>query len=86
MRVEARLGELSRYIAIGKPLWSRAEGWPRLEEQPDGRTLLTFHEAYHAYNAVSRLLFEHLVHQKISADNMSTYEHALSFAGPTKRL
>jgi len=83
---EARINELSRYVAISKPLWSRAEGYHRLEERPDGTTLLTFHETYHAYNPISRVLFERRVHQKISADNMATYAHALSFAGATKRL
>ena len=83
---EARINELSRYVAISKPLWSRAEGYHRLEERPDGTTLLTFHETYHAYSPISRVLFERRVHEKISADNMATYKHALSFAGATKRL
>ena len=83
---EARVNELSRYVAISKPLWSRADGYHRLEEQPDGTTHLTFHEDYHAYGPVARLLFERPVHRKISTDNLSTYEHALSFAGPTTRL
>ncbi len=83
---EARINELSRYVAIAKPLWSRAEGYHQLEEQPDGTTHLTFHETYHAYNPVVRFLFERRVHDKISTDNMATYEHALSFAGKTTRL
>ena len=83
---EARMNELSRYVAISKPLWSRAEGYHRLDEQPDGTTLLTFHETYHAYNPVARALFEKHVHAKISTDNLSTYEHALGFAGTTRRL
>lgn len=81
---EARINELSRYVAIAKPLWSRAEGYHRLDEQPDGTTLLTFHEEYHAYNPVVRSPLERRVHHKISTDNMSTYEHALSFAGTTR--
>lgn len=83
---EARYAELSRYVAISKPLWSRAEGSHRLEEQQDGTTLLTFHESYHAYNPVLRLLLERLVHERISSDNLATYEFALSHAGPTRRL
>jgi hypothetical protein len=83
---EARVNELSRYVSISKPLWSRAEGYHRLEEQPDGTTHLTFHETYHAFNPVLRSLLERRVHNKISTDNMATYEHALSFAGPTTRL
>ena len=35
---EARMNELSRYVAISKPLSSRAEGYHGLDEQPDGRT------------------------------------------------
>ncbi|MFZ0230130.1 MAG: SRPBCC family protein [Mycobacterium sp.] len=83
---EARINELSRYVAIGKPLWSRAEGYHRLDEQPDGTTVLTFHETYHAFNPVLRALLERRVHAKISADNLSTYEHALGFAGTTRRI
>jgi len=83
---EARINELSRYVAIGKPLWSRAEGYHRLDEQPDGTTVLTFHETYHAFNPVLRALLERRVHAKISADNLSTYQHALGFAGPTRRI
>ena len=51
---EAKINKLSRYVAIGKPLWSRAEGYHELEEQPDGTTVLTFHETYHAFNPVLR--------------------------------
>lgn len=83
---EARINELSRYVAIAKPLWSRAEGYHRLDEQPDGTTVLTFHETYHAFNPVLRALLERRVHAKISADNLSTYEHALGFAGTTRRI
>ena len=53
---EAKLNKLSRYVAVGAPLWSRAEGYHELEEQPDGTTVLTFHETYHAYNPVLRFL------------------------------
>ncbi|OBJ56166.1 SRPBCC family protein [Mycobacterium sp. 1423905.2] len=83
---EARLNQLSRYVAIGKPLWSRAEGYHRLDEQPDGSTVLTFHETYHAYNPVLRFLLERPVHAKISRDNLETYEHALGYAGQVRRL
>ena len=83
---EAKLNKLSRYVAVGKPLWSRAEGYHELEEQPDGTTVLTFHETYHAYNPVLRFLLERPVHAKISRDNLETYEHALSYAGRVTRL
>ena len=55
---EAKLNKLSRYVAVGAPLWSRAEGYHELEEQPDGTTVLTFHETYYAYNPVLRFLLE----------------------------
>jgi hypothetical protein len=83
---EAKVNELSRYVSISKPLWSRAEGYHELAEQADGTTVLTFHETYHAYHPVMRALFERRVHAMISRDNMSTYEHALGFAGTTRRL
>lgn len=83
---EAKLNRVSRYVAISKPLWSRAEGYHELDERPDGTTLLTFHETYHAYNPLLRKLFERRVHAMISRDNLSTYELALGHAGPTRRL
>src|SRR3954451_8350678 len=83
---EAQIYKLSRYVAIGKPLWSRAEGYHQLDEQTDGTTVLTFHETYHAYNPVLRFLLEGPVHARISRDNLETYEHALSFAGTVTRL
>ena len=83
---EAKVNKISRYVAISKPLWSRAEGYHELDEQSDGTTLLTFHETYHAYNPVARVLFERPVHAKICADNLVIYQHALKFAGTTKRV
>ena len=83
---EAKLHKLARYVAVGKPLWSRADGYHELEEQPDGTTVLTFHEDYYAYNPVLRFLLERLVHAKISRDNLETYEHALGFAGKVTQL
>ena len=83
---EATMNKLSRYVAIGKPLWSRAEGYHELEEQPDGSTVLTFHETYRAFNPLLRLLLERPVHAKISRDNIETYETALSYAGTVTRL
>src|SRR5271155_1556171 len=83
---EATIEKLSRYVAIGKPLWSRAEGYHELEEQPDGTTVVTFHETYHAFNPLLRLLLERPVHAKISRDNIDIYEHALSYVGSVRRL
>ena len=82
--VEARLGEFSRYIAVGKPLWSRAEGWHRLEEQPDGRTRLTFHETYHARNPLLRAVLEKRVHAFISVRNEAAYRSLLGRLGPVE--
>ncbi len=59
----------AKYYAIGKPLWSRAEGEHRLERLPDGRTLVHFMERYHVFNPFMRLLLEQKVHHFISKDN-----------------
>ncbi|HYZ97364.1 MAG TPA: SRPBCC family protein [Acidimicrobiales bacterium] len=66
---ESRPGEWSRYEAVGKPLWSRATGWHRIEPLSDGRTRVTFGETYEAFNPVARRLLEARVHRFISADN-----------------
>lgn len=58
-----------RYDAVGKPLWSRATGWTRLENLRDGRTRVHFTEEYEAFNPVMRALFEKRVHAAISRDN-----------------
>jgi hypothetical protein len=61
--------ESAKYYAIGKPLWSRAEGEHRLERLPDGRTRVHFVERYHVFNPLLRLLLERRVHHFISKDN-----------------
>ncbi|MBV8235497.1 MAG: SRPBCC family protein [Acidimicrobiia bacterium] len=66
---EVRPNEYSRYEAVGKPLWSEATGWHRLEDVGDGRTRVEFGETYHAFNPVLRLLLERRVHRFISKDN-----------------
>jgi len=76
--IEARMYELSRYSAVGKPLWSRAEGWHRLEEVGEGRTRLTFWERYAAFNPVLGRLFEARVHRFISRNNEAAYAGALA--------
>jgi len=58
-----------KYDAIGKPLWSEAEGRTRLEDLGDGRTRLHFSETYHAFNPLLRVLLERRVHHFISKDN-----------------
>jgi hypothetical protein len=61
-----------KYDAVGKPLWSKAEGWTRLEELAGGRTRIHFHERYVAFNPVLRTLFERRVHAAISRSNDTT--------------
>ncbi len=66
---EVKLHESWKYDAIGKPLWSQAEGRTRLEDLGDGRTRLHFTETYHAFNPILRALLEKRVHHFISKDN-----------------
>ena len=58
-----------KYNAVGKPLWSQAEGRTRLEDLGDGQTRVHFSETYRAFNPVMRLLLEKRVHDFISKDN-----------------
>jgi len=74
---EVRPNEFSRYEAVGKPLWSKASGWHRLEDLGDGRTRVEFGESYHAFNPVLRFLFERYVHRFISKDNDRTIRTAV---------
>ena len=84
--VEVRAGEYARYQAVGKPLWSRAEGWHTLEALDGGeRTRLTFVETYHANHPVLRRLFEARVHRFISRDNTRIYETILGHLGTVTR-
>jgi hypothetical protein len=66
---EVKPYESWKYDAIGKPLWSKAEGFTRLEALPEGRTRIHFRETYHAFNPVFRVLLERRVHRFISKDN-----------------
>ena len=59
----------AKYYAIGKPLWSRAEGEHRLEPLPDGKTRVHFMERYLVVNPLMRLLLERRIHHFISKDN-----------------
>jgi hypothetical protein len=74
---QVRVPEFSRYDAIGKPLWSRAMGWYRLDDLGDGRTNVTFHEEYHVFNPVLRALLEKRVHRFISRDNDVSIKNAI---------
>jgi len=58
-----------KYNAIGRPLWSEAEGRTRLEDLGDGHTRVHFSETYHAFNPITRALLEKRVHRFISKDN-----------------
>ena len=66
---EVRPNEYSRYEAVGKPLWSKASGWHKLDDLGNGRTRVEFGESYHAFNPVMRMLLEARVHRFISKDN-----------------
>ncbi len=66
---EVKPCESWRYDAIGKPLWSQATGWTRLEDLGNGRTRLHFRETYHVFNPILRFLLERIVHRAISKDN-----------------
>ena len=57
------------YDAIGKPLWSRAEGRTRLEDLGGGRTRVHFRETYHAMSPLAGFLLERSVHRFISRNN-----------------
>jgi hypothetical protein len=66
---EVKPYESWKYDAIGKPLWSVAEGRTRFEELAGERTRIHFTETYHAFNPVMRVLLERRVHHFISKDN-----------------
>ncbi len=67
-----------KYDAVGKPLWSQAEGRTRLEDLGDGRTRIHFTERYHAFNPVLRLLLERRVHRFISRGNDTLIARAVN--------
>jgi hypothetical protein len=76
--VEARRNEFSRYEAVGKPLWSKAEGSHTLEAIDGGAgTRLTFVESYAAYGRIVGPLFEARVHRFISRSNTQIIEEVL---------
>jgi hypothetical protein len=68
---EVKPYESWRYDAIGKPLWSRAQGRTRLEDLGDGRTRIHFQETYEAFNPIMRVALERAVHSRLSRDNDS---------------
>jgi hypothetical protein len=59
-----------RYDAVGKPLWSWATGFTRLEPLDDGRTRVHFEERYATFSPWWRRLgMERWVHKKLSRNN-----------------
>jgi hypothetical protein len=74
---ESRPGELSRYEAVGKPLWSKASGWHRIDDLGAGRVRVTFGESYEAFNPLARRFLEARVHRFISKDNATLLRRAV---------
>jgi hypothetical protein len=66
-----------RYDAIGKPLWSKASGWTRLEDLGERKTRVYFRETYEVFNPLIRALLEKRVHEFISGDNDKLIEASL---------
>ena len=69
--------EFSRYEAVGKPLWSQATGWHRIEDLGGGRTRVSFGETYEAFNPIARRFLEARVHRFISKDNDAIIRQAV---------
>jgi hypothetical protein len=82
---QVKLHDSWRYDAIGKPLWSRAEGEHRFERLPDGRTRVHFVERYHVFNPLMRLLLERRVHQFISKDKDKLVRQGIEMALAARR-
>ena len=53
-----------KYNAVGKPLWSEAEGRTRLEDLGQGRTRVHFSETYEAFNPLMRVLWSWCWHRR----------------------
>ena len=83
--VEARPYETVRYWAVGKPLWSLAEGAHHFEDLGDGKTRITFEETYKAFHPWMAKLFEARVHAFISKDNQRLIKSALDQGIPYMR-
>ena len=83
--VESRPYETVRYMAVGRPLWSKAEGAHHFEDLGDGRTRITFEESYEAFNPWMSRFLEARVHAFISADNQRLIKMALDQGIPYLR-
>jgi hypothetical protein len=75
---EAKRPHSWRYEAVGKPLWSNASGWTRLEDLGNGKTRVHFRETYHVFNPIMRALLEARVHRFISGDNDKLIEASIA--------
>jgi hypothetical protein len=67
-----------KYNAVGRPLFSEAEGFTRLEDLGNGTTRVHFKETYHAFNPLLRALLEKRVHAFISKDNDRLIKESLT--------
>ena len=83
--VEARPHDTVRYRAVGRPLWSLAEGSHHFEDLGDGRTRITFEETYQVFNPWLARLLEARVHAFISADNQRLIKTAIDQGIPYLR-
>jgi len=84
--VEIRPNEYAKYVAMGRPLWSRAEGQQIYEDADGGGTKLTFIESYDCFNPFFRRTIEGFVHRRISADNDAYFAKILGYAGKVTKL
>jgi hypothetical protein len=64
---------------VGKPLWSKATGWTRLEALDHNRTRIHVRETYHVFNPIMRFLLEKKVHRAISKDNRKHMQIAIEY-------
>ena len=83
--VDSRPHEVVRYLAVGKPLWSRAMGTHTFEDLGGGRTRVGFEESYQAFNPVAGRLLEARVHAFISRDNQRLIKQAFDQGLPRLR-
>jgi hypothetical protein len=68
-----------KYDAIGKPLWSKAEGFVTLTPVGATRTKIDFVERYWAFNPwMTRIGLERRVHARLSRDNDAFFRHVTS--------
>ena len=82
---QVKPGESWRYDAVGKPLWSRASGWTRIEDLGGGRSRVHFRETYEVFNPIMRFFLEARVHRFISRDNDRIIQAAIQRGVATLR-